>query len=191
MRPRAVPAGAETMPVGDLLAVANLCTKFGQARQTTDLSPLLQEAARILDASGLIVWAWDSAVQRLRPSWAHGYSELVLAQMPVVPLEAENGVAAAFRSAHTSYVAGGDSGCSAIVVPLLTAERCVGVLAIELLQDRESPSRVEALATIFAAQLARVVDEPSEGAEPSETHVHTADVNDDEAQTLMATDLLE
>ena len=187
-QPRAVPADATHVPVGDLLGVANLCTKFGRARRTNDLSPLLQEAARILDASGLIIWTWDRPLERLRLSWAHGYADFVLAQLPTVPLEAENAVATAFRSARTSYVAGAESGCGAIVVPLLTAERCVGVLAIELHQNGDSASRVEALATIFAAQLARVVDEPTEGAEPSETPVTTSDVNHDEVSTLIAAD---
>jgi transcriptional regulator with XRE-family HTH domain len=184
-RPRAVATDANQVPVGDLLGVANLCTKFGRARRTNDLSPLLQEAARILDANGLIIWTWDRPVERLRASWAHGYSELVLAHLPVVPLEAENAVAAAFRSGRTSYVVGAESGCGAIVVPLLTAERCVGVLAIELHQDGEGPSRVEALATIFAAQLARVVDEPPEGTEPSETPFNTGDARHDEVQSLI------
>ena len=49
-RSRAAPTDASHVPVGDLLALANLCTKLGQARRTNDLSPLLQEAARILDA---------------------------------------------------------------------------------------------------------------------------------------------
>ena len=176
-RLRAVPSDdASHVPVGDLLAVANLCTKLGQARRTNDLSPLLQEAARILDAGGLIIWTWDRPLERLRPSWAHGYADSVLAQLPAVPLEAENAVAAAFRSSRTSYVAGAESACGAIVVPLLTAERCAGVLAIELHAEGESPSRVEALAMIVAAQLARVIDEAPEGAEPSEAPMRPGEV---------------
>jgi|KBSSwiStaDraftv2_1062776.scaffolds.fasta_scaffold17477_2 hypothetical protein len=187
-RLRAVPAATERLPVGDLLAVANLCTKFGRTRRTNDLSPLLQETARILDASGLIIWTWDGDEERLRPSWAHGYADFVLAQLPAVPLEAENAVAAAYRSTRTSYVATVDSGCGAIVVPLLTAERCVGVLAIELHQEGDSPSRVEALAMIFAAQIARVVAEPPEGTKPSETTGASGDANDNEIQTLVTAD---
>jgi Helix-turn-helix domain/GAF domain len=175
-RPRAVPTDASHVPVGDLLAVANLCTKLGQARRTNDLSPLLQEAARILDAVGLIIWTWDHPLERLRPSWAHGYADCVLAQLPTVSLEAENAVAAAFRSSRTSYVAGAESACGAIVVPLLTAERCAGVLAIELHEERESPSRVEALAMIVAAQLARVIDEAPEPAESSEAPLSSGEL---------------
>ena len=43
----------------DLPAIAELCTHLGQVSNTTDLPELLQEAARILDASGLVVWIWD------------------------------------------------------------------------------------------------------------------------------------
>lgn len=184
-RPRPVSAVTEQVPVGDLLAVANLCTKFGRARRTNDLSPLLQETARILDASGLIIWTWDGDEERLRPSWAHGYADFVLAQLPAVPLEAENAVAAAYRSMRTSYVASAESGCGAIVVPLLTAERSVGVLAIELHQEGDNPSRVEALAMIFAAQIARVVAERSDGG--SESPPKSAIIQDD-VHTLTAVD---
>ena len=173
-------AGHDSVPVGDLLAAAKLCANLGQTHRTNDMSPLFQEAARILDASGLIVWIWESAIERLRASWAHGYSDTVLAQLPFVPIEAENAVAAAFRSMRTSFVAAADSGCHAVVVPLLTVKGCVGVLAIELHQADEVPGRVEALATIFAAQLARIVEEP-----PPEHAQQTPAASSDPASSRM------
>ena len=161
-RPRRTTADNESVPVGDLLAMAKLCANLARTRRTNDMSPLFQEAARILDASGLIIWTWEPRIERLRASWAHGYSDTVLAQLPLVPIEAENAVAAAFRSSRTSFVTGADSGCHAVVVPLVTAERSVGALAIEWHQADEVPGRIEALATIVAAQLARIVEEPPE-----------------------------
>lgn len=163
------------IPLGDLLALGHLCAKLGQARRTHNLSPLLQEAARMLDASGLIIWTWDLTCERLRASWAHGYSQAVLEQLPLVALEAENAVAAAFRSVRTSYVAGGESGCVAVVVPLVTARGCAGVLAAELEQNGDVPGRVEALATIVAAQLARIVDEPPDESAPQAASVNVGD----------------
>jgi hypothetical protein len=50
-----------------------------------------------------------------------------------------------------------DLACGAVVVALITAAGCVGVLAIDLEHGREQRESVRALATIFAAQLARVV----------------------------------
>src|SRR5947207_1306516 len=44
----------------DLFAAAQLCTELGRVDRTREVAPLLQEAARILDAVGLIVWVWDS-----------------------------------------------------------------------------------------------------------------------------------
>lgn len=169
-RGRAVNRGEE-VPVGDLLAIANLCTHLSLVQPATSLAPLLQEAARILDARGLIIWTWDQAIDRLRPSWAHGYSDAVLLQLPLVAREAENAVAAAFRSARTSYV-GGDEACHAVVVPLLIVDGCLGVLAIEL-EGGGVPARVEAIAKIVASQLSRVVAETTIRADNSQSSTST------------------
>ena len=45
----------------------------------------------------------------------------------------------------------------ALAVPLITPLGCAGVLAIELQRGREQRESVRALATIVAAQLARVI----------------------------------
>ena len=142
----------------DLLAAAHLCTELGRVDETREAAPLLQEAARILDAVGLIVWVWDPKIAELRPALAHGYSDGVLAQLPRVRREADNATAAAFRSAQTCVVRGSDQISGALVVPLLTSVGCVGVLALELRHGSEQRPPVRALATIFAAQLARLVE---------------------------------
>ena len=54
-------------------------------------------------------------------------------------------------------VNGRDLTSGALVVPLMTPAGCAGVLAIELQHGSEQRESVRALATIFAAQLARVV----------------------------------
>jgi hypothetical protein len=66
----------------DFLAVAHLCTEFGRVESTNEVQPLLREAARILDAIGLIVWVWDGVAAELKAALAHGYSDRVLAQLP-------------------------------------------------------------------------------------------------------------
>jgi hypothetical protein len=175
-RPSAVedPAAADCAPVRalaasepDLLAAAQLCTKLGRVDETCEAAPLLQEAARILDAVGLIVWVWHPQATELRPALAQGYSDKVLAQLPKVKRDTDNATAAAFRSAQTCVVNRGDLASGAVVVPLMTAVGCVGVLAIELQHGSEQRESVRALGTIFAAQLARVVGaaRPAEAAD--------------------------
>jgi Helix-turn-helix domain len=148
----------------DLLATAHLCTELGRVNEIHGAIPLLQEAARILDAVGLIVWVWHPEAAELRPALAHGYSNEVLAQLPRVGRDTDNATAAAFRSAGTCVVNGSNQASGALVVPLMTPVGCAGVLAIELQHGREQWESVRALVTIFAAQLARLVgaEQPAE-----------------------------
>jgi len=141
----------------DLAAAANLCTDLGRMQAGQDIGPLLQEAARLLDAAGLIIWIADAAGAELTPVLAHGYSDRVLAQLPSVPADADNATAAAFRSAQTAVVHGSAIANGALVVPLITAAACVGVLSMETQHGSEQRESTRALAAIFAAQLAAAV----------------------------------
>ena len=147
----------------DMLAAAHLCTELGRVENSREVQPLLQEAARILDAIGLIVWVWDPQVEELTPALSSGYSDKVLAQLPIIGRDADNATAAAFRSAQTCAINGGDNDSGALAVPLLTSAGCAGVLAIELPHGSEQTKSVRAVATIFAAQLAPLIG----GAQPA------------------------
>ena len=57
------------------------------------MASLLPEAARILDAIGLIVWVSDAQATELRPALAHGYSDKLLGQLPAVKRDADNATA--------------------------------------------------------------------------------------------------
>jgi hypothetical protein len=151
------PAKPPTPSEPDLLAAAQLCTELGRVDDTRDAAPLLKEAARILDAIGLIVWLWDPQATELIPALTHGYSDNVLAQLPTVRRDADNATAAAFRTAQTCVVNGNDLANDALVVPLMTSVGCTGVLAIELPYGGAQRESVRALVTIFASQLARLV----------------------------------
>ena len=159
------PADADgTSPVDvDFLAVAHVCTGFGRVRNADDLQPLLQEAARILDATGLIVWLWDDATAELRPALVYGYSEKVLAQLPTVGRDADNATAAAFRSARLCATSG------ALVMPMVESEGCAGVLALELQDGREQSALVQAASMIFAAALTQLVG----ASRPADAPPHT------------------
>jgi hypothetical protein len=141
----------------DLLAAAQLCTELGRVENAEDVQPLLQEAAKVMDAIGLIVWVWDPQPAELRPALASGYSDRVLAQLPTVKRDTDNATAAAFRSAQTCAISGSEHASGALAVPMLTPGGCAGVLAIELPHGREQARSVQALATIFAAQLAQLI----------------------------------
>ena len=160
MKPVRADYAAVTVPASsdpDIVAVAHLCTEFGRVENTSEVQSLLKEAARILNAIGLIVWVWDALAAQLRPALAHGYSNMVLAQLPGVGRDADNATAAAFRSAQTCAANGSDHTSGALVVPLLTPAGCAGVLAIELQRGREQTSALSAVATIFAALLAQLI----------------------------------
>jgi helix-turn-helix protein len=157
--PAAACAPVKALPASepDLLAAAHLCADLGQLDETHEAAPLLQEAARILDAVGLIVWIWHPQAAELKPVLAQGYSDKVLARLPRVGRETDNATAAAFRSAQTCVVNSRDLVSGAVVAPMMTSVGCVGVLAIELQHGREQKESVRALTTILAAQLARVI----------------------------------
>jgi hypothetical protein len=142
----------------DLVAAAHLCTKLAQADADSDVTLLLKEASRVLDAIGLIVWTWEPETGTLTPSISHGYSDRVLLQLPTVGRDADNATAAAFRSGQVCAVAGADGATSALAVPVMAPSSCVGVLAVELRNGAEQLAPVRAVATMFAAQMARLLE---------------------------------
>ena len=142
----------------DLLAAAHLCTKLAQADADSDVTLLLKEASRILDAIGLIVWTWEPDTGTLTPSISDGYSDRVLSQLPTVRRDADNATAAAFRSSQICAVAGADGATSALAVPVMAPSGCVGVLAVELRNGAEQAAPVRAVATMFAAQIGRLLE---------------------------------
>jgi Helix-turn-helix domain len=146
-------------PRVDLSALARLCTGLACASSADDVMSLLEDAATILEAVGLTIWTADH--QRwLTPIVAHGYPN-GLAKMPHVPSDADNAIAAAFRSAATRVVDGSSVATGAVVVPIMTSSGCAGVLALELLHRREQHECVRAAATILAAQLSTLLVSPS------------------------------
>jgi transcriptional regulator with XRE-family HTH domain len=159
----ATPVNAPASSEPDFLAAAHLCTELGRVENASEVQPLLQEAARILDAKGVIVWVWDPQPAELRPALAYGYSDSVLAQLPTVKRDTDNATAAAFRSAQTCAINGSDDASGALAVPLLTPAGCAGVLAIELQHGSEQTRSVQAVVTILAAQLAQLIP----GVQPS------------------------
>ena len=118
------------------------------------LPPLLDDAARVLDAIGLVVWCWDARAGSLRAELSNAYLADTIAHLPAVSADAPNAVAAAFRSGEGCVVAGGEGLTAAVAVPVMAPAGCVGVLALEMHNGCEQLESIRAFTAILAAQLA-------------------------------------
>jgi hypothetical protein len=153
------PAQTSSRVVSPLLKVAaEVCTDFGRVQDIEELKNVLGRAARVIEANGAVVWLGSTAGADLRPVLAHGYSSQTVARMQSVPKSADNAAAAAYRTGALQIVLskpGGSTG--AIVAPLLSPDGCIGALSVETKGGGETSDSIQALAGIFAAQLAGVL----------------------------------
>ena len=140
-----------------LVITAQLCRELARVMDTDQLPELLARAARVLNASGIIVWVVDPVRRDLSPVIAHGYADQTVTRMGRIHSDANNAAAAAYRSAEVRTVGGDGSTNGAVIVPLMTPEGCIGVLSAEMKGGSEKDESSQALATIFAAQLATLV----------------------------------
>jgi len=141
-------------------AIADVCTRLARALDWCEVTALLSDATRLLDAVGLIVWHWDPNATVLRPSLACGYPDALVARLPDVRTWDENAVATAFRSGERCVVDGA-TGTEAVVVPSFGIGGCVGVLAIEFRPGTRPCESVCAFVNILAAQLAMLLPSPA------------------------------
>ena len=152
-------------------AAADLCTEFGRIHDLAELKTLLGRAARLMDASGLVVWLGSAAGIDLQLVLAYGYSDQVLSLMRPVARSADNAAAAAYRSGALQTVTSRPgSPLGAIVAPLLSADGCIGALTAEVKDGNEKSEQVKALASIFAAQLAGILAASATANAASESH---------------------
>lgn len=162
--PPAVPAPAapvDATPPVDLQSVAAVCNDLARIVDTRALPSLLERAAALLDASGVVVWIADPDGRELAPIVAHGYPAGVVTRLGTIPRDAENVTAAAFRTSLLQTVKADAVSNGAIAAPLVTPGGCVGVMAAEMRHEAEQRGPVLAVATIVAAQLAALVGPPS------------------------------
>lgn len=144
-----------------LITTAQLCGELARITESRQLPGLLERAAKVLEASGIIAWVADPTGNELRPAMSYGYTDRAVAKMGGIPREASNAVAAAYRAAEMRTVAGDNFTNGALVAPLMTADGCIGVLSAEMKSGAEKDESSQALATIFAAQLATLVSPPA------------------------------
>lgn len=164
--PREPVGAAPAVPVLDFKVVATLCTELSRVDDTMALPPLLERAAAVLDAAGIILWIADPDGRELNPVLAQGYPQHLVNRLGTIPRSAENATAAAYRTGMLQTVFGDGTSNGAIAAPLLTCGGCVGVMAAEVKGDTERLEANLAAATILAAQLASLVGPPpSRGAD--------------------------
>ena len=144
-----------------LLSTAQLCAELARVAESRQLPNLLERAAKVLDATGMIVWVAEPSRQALVPAIAHGYEDKMVARMGSIHRDSNNAVAAGYRLSEVRTVAGDSFTNGAMIVPLMTSEGCVGVLSAELKAGSEKDESAQALATIFASQLATLVATPA------------------------------
>jgi hypothetical protein len=153
-------------PAGPVLrAASQLCTDLGRVSDLDELKRLVGQAADLMDASGIVIWISGSDRTYVQPALSHGYPPQVVARMSRILRSADNAAAAAYRTGQMQIVLAhpGESN-GAVVAPLLSADGCIGALSAEIRGGGESSESVQALAGIFAAQLAGVLNTSSASA---------------------------
>ena len=149
-----------------LADAAQVCVDLARVLDGRDVPPLLERAARVLEAKGLVLWVADDSGAMLRPSLAHGYSPMVLQRMGPLQVDADNVTSLAFRSMQAQVLNGPSHGASgALAVPLITPTGCIGVLSAEVSGARNGSDTLS-VARMFAAQLATLVGPVSESTSP-------------------------
>ena len=151
--------------------LAALCLELGQVSDAEELNPLLERAAEVLDARGVVVWLLAEDRQELVPAVAHGYDPQVLARLGPLTLTVDNLTASAFRTAApaTSGAAAGHQ--AAVAVPILSATGPSGVLTAEV-HGSGDLDRAVAIASVIAAQLANLFPAPTTAEGPPEQAVN-------------------
>jgi hypothetical protein len=145
----------------DIGGMAALCADLARIQDTRALPGLLERAADILHASGIVLWIADPDGRELTPIVMHGYSAQLAARFGTIPRDAGNVTAAAYRTGLLQTMRGDAVSNGAVAAPLVTAGGCVGVMAAELKDGGEQQEALLAAAAIVASQIATLVGPPS------------------------------
>ena len=164
-------AGEPATAAINLTAAADVCASLARISDTAALPGILERAAAVLDARGIIVWM--GAGEELFPALAHGYDDRFISRLGPIPRNAENATADAWRSGQMRTVAADVVSHGAVATPLAGISGCVGVFAAEVRHGRENDPATQAVTVMIAAQLASIVS-----AWPGGSDVAPADLTD-------------
>ena len=155
------PAVPAAEPAIDLAGIASVCNDLSKIVDTKAIPALLERAASILDAAGIVLWIADPDGRELSPIVVHGYAPQMASRLGTIPREAANVTASAYRTALLQTVRGDAVANGAVAAPLLGGGGCLGVMAIEMKNGGEQREPLLAAATIIAAQISTLVGPPS------------------------------
>ncbi len=163
-------------PAVNLPGAAELCVDLARVIDSRDVQGLLERAATVLDAKGVILWVANLDASSLKPSLSFGYTDKVIQRLGQLPVDSDNVTSQAFRSMRPQTMNGATpNAAGAVAVPLVTGSGCIGVLSAETRLCKPS-AEVVAVARIIAAQFAALVA-PAEAASATGTDAsapHTA-----------------
>jgi hypothetical protein len=145
----------------DLGGLAALCVELAKIQETRALPALLERAAGVLHASGVVLWIADPDGRELSPIVVHGYSPQLATRFGTIGRDAGNVTALAYRTGLLQTMKSDAVSNGAVAAPLVTGGGCVGVMAAEMKDGGEQQEVLLAAATIVASQLATLVGPPS------------------------------
>ncbi|HEX4566080.1 MAG TPA: hypothetical protein VH138_05585 [Vicinamibacterales bacterium] len=157
-KPVLVQPAPRTVEMGELSAV---CADLAKVTDTRMLPPLLERAAGVLEATGLVVWIADPDGRELSPILVHGYPPQLATRLGTIARDAANVTASAYRTGLLQTMKGDTISDGAIAAPLVAPGGCVGVLAAEMKNGGEQHDGMLSAARIIASQLATLVGPPS------------------------------
>jgi hypothetical protein len=144
-------------PAVSLSGAADLCVDLARLMDSRDLPDLMERAARVLYAKGVVLWMVDSDGAFLQPTIAHGYSERVLARLGSLQVDADNVTSLAYRTLQPQRMKSAEKGgAGAVAVPLINAGGGIGVLSAEM-KSATPDDQMIAVARIVAAQLSSLL----------------------------------
>jgi len=162
-QPSIAPPLPKAEPAVSLSGAADLCVDLARLLDGRDLHGLMERAAKVLYAKGVVLWMLDADGTTLQPTLAHGYSEKVLARLGTLPVDADNVTSLAFRTLQPQKMKSPDrGGAGAVAVPLINAKGGVGVLSAEI-RSATPDDQMMSVARIVAAQLSSLVAAPEAG----------------------------
>jgi hypothetical protein len=143
-------------PAMDLIPAAELCADIARADDGQTLAALLDRAAGVIGAAGIVVWL-DGGDSELVPGLVHGYGPHARGLLGTLPLAEENITTRAWHSGLLQWVDGEAGSRGAIAAPMFQGVRRTGVLAVELREGAKAAALPRALTGILAAQFATAV----------------------------------
>lgn len=155
--PSLAPPLPRAEPAVSLSGAADLCVDLARLMDSRDLPDLMERAARVLYAKGVVLWMVDSDGAFLQPTIAHGYSERVLARLGSLQVDADNVTSLAYRTLQPQRMKSAEKGgAGAVAVPLINAGGGIGVLSAEM-KSATPDDQMIAVARIVAAQLSSLL----------------------------------